>query len=72
MNRKTWDSIKVGDTIIAGGVTFKVAQVDDYYRSAADLNDDKKTVVRIENERHESMMWGHYLLSGAILFEVNR
>ena len=67
MERETWDKIEVGDVIHTSVGPFKVHTMDRYFRSAADRDQGRMTVVRLENEKHESMMWGHYVLSSATL-----
>lgn len=65
MDRRTWDSLEVGTVIAVGGMKYTVAHVERYFRSAREMERGEHTVVRVENERHESMMWGHYLLSNS-------
>ena len=67
MKRSTWDTATIGSTIVTRSGTFKIAWIERYFRSAVAARHRQHTVVRIENDRHESMHWGHYLLSGATL-----
>jgi len=67
MDRETWDKIEVGDVIQTEGGPFKVSAVDRHYRTAADKDIGKMTVVRVENASHNSIMWHHYLLGTAFV-----